>query len=92
MGREKISGARCRQRKREGLSGLGHEAQGAFQQGESRMPFIQMADIRFEPEGGQQSPAPDPKRHFLLQAQFLVAAIKFAGDAPMDRKRSALTG
>ena len=83
VGGKEIAGARGRQGNGEGLSGLLHETPGALQQGEGGMPFVKMADVRFDPKRGQQSPTADPEHHFLFQAQFRAAAIQLAGDAAM---------
>ena len=84
MGGEEISRSRDGQRDVERLPGLLHETPGAFQYGEGRMPFIQMADFRLDAEGGEQPPSADPEEQFLLEAQFRPAAIQLAGDASMS--------
>ena len=47
-----------------------HESAGTFQQGEGRMPFIEMADFRLDAEGIEQSPSAQPEHDLLFQAQF----------------------
>ena len=67
----------------EGLPGLPHERPGAFQHGEGRMPFIQVAHFRMEAQCLEQPPAADAEDQFLLNAQLRTAAVQFAGDAAM---------
>ena len=62
---EEIARARDGQRDLEGLPGRLHETPRAFQHGERRMPFIQVADLRLDAERGaataiRRSPAPAP--------------------------------
>ena len=57
VGGEKISCARGGQRDIEGLRVLLHEVAGAFQHRKGRVPFIQVADFRFDAKGGKQPPA-----------------------------------
>ena len=59
---------------------------GSLQNGKGGMPFIQVTNLRLDAQGHEQSPSADAEEHFLLQAQFRSAAIKFAGDSPMRRK------
>ncbi len=47
------------------------------------MPFVEVANFRFDTELGKQPPAADAENQFLLQTQFWFAAIQFAGDASM---------
>ena len=69
-----------------GCARLFHEVAGAFENGECRMPFIQVTHLRFDPERAEQPPSADPEQDFLLEAQFGAAAIEFAGDPPMCGK------
>ena len=71
------------QRDFEGLPGLFHEGAGAFQHGESRMPFIQVTDLRLNPQRAEQPPSADPEQQFLLEAEFRAAAVELAGDPSM---------
>ena len=86
MGGEKIARSRDGQCHFEGLSGIFHEAPGALQHGEGRMPFIQMTDFRLDPERAEQPPSADPEEQFLLEAQFRAAPIELAGNPSMSRK------
>ena len=47
---EEIAGSRDGQSDFEGLPCLFHEAAGTFQDGKRRVPFIQVTDLRLEPE------------------------------------------
>ena len=60
MGGEEITRSCDRQCDFEGLPCLLHEIAGAFQDGECRVPFIQVADLWSEPERAKQSPSADP--------------------------------
>ena len=84
MGGEKVARPRNGQRDFERLPGLFHESPGAFQHGEGRMPFIQVADFRLDAQRLEQPPSADPEKQFLLQAQFRPAAVQLAGDSAMD--------
>ena len=84
VGGEEVARPRDGQRHFEGLPGLFHEAPGAFQHGEGRMPFIQVADFRLDAERAEQPPSADPEEQFLLEAQLRPAAIELAGDPPMS--------
>ena len=53
VGGEEVARSRDGQRDFEGLPGLFHEAPGAFQHGEGRMPFIQMTDFRLDAKRAQ---------------------------------------
>ena len=86
MGGEEVARARDRQRDFEGLPRLFHEAPRAFQHGEGRMSFIQMADLRLDAERGKQSPSADPKHHLLLEAQLRPAPVKLAGNGSVNRE------
>ena len=48
VGGEEVPRSRDGQRDFEGLPGLFHEAAGALQNGEGRMPFIQVTDFRLD--------------------------------------------
>ena len=50
------------------------------------MSFIQVADLRLNAERFEQTPAADPEKQFLLEAQFRPAAIQLAGNPPMSRE------
>ena len=69
----------------EGLPGLPHETAGALQDGEGRVPFIQMTDFRLNAERVQQAPSADPEQQLLREAQLRTAAIELAGDRSMSR-------
>ena len=86
VGGKKIARARGRQGNGKRLSGLLHETPGTLQEGEGGMPFVEMADVRFDSERREQPPAADPEHHFLFQAQFRSTAIQFVGDAAMHGK------
>jgi hypothetical protein len=64
----------------EGLPVSSMKLAGAFQDGERRVPFIQVTDLRLEPERAEQPPSADPEQHFLLEAQFRPAPIELAGN------------
>ena len=81
---EEVPRSRGSQRDFEGLPGLFHESVRAFQDGERRVPFIQMADLRVDAERAEQPPSADPEEQFLLEAQLRPAAIQLAGDPPMS--------
>ena len=49
-----------------------------------RMPFIQVTDFRLDAQRAEQSPAANPEKHFLLEAQLRPAPIQFAGDPSMN--------
>ncbi len=66
VGGEEIARSSRSQRHFEGLPCLFHEAAGALQHGERRVPFIQVTDLRLEPERAKQPPAADPEQHLLL--------------------------
>ena len=83
VGGEEVARPRDGQRDFEGLPGLFHEAAGALQHGEGRMPFIQVADFRLDAERAEQPPAADPEEQFLLEAQLRPAAVQLAGDPSM---------
>ncbi len=58
---EEIPRSRDGERHLEGLRSLLHEAAGALQHREGRMPLVQMADLRLHAERTKQSPAADPE-------------------------------
>ena len=86
VGGEEIARSRNGQRDFEGLPGRLHETPRAFQHGERRMPFIQVADFRLDAERGEQPPSTDPKHQLLHEAQIRPAAVKLAGNPPIRRK------
>ena len=86
MGREEIAGSRGSQRHFERLPALFHEVAGALENRKCRMPFIQVTDLRFDPERAEQPPSADPEQEFLLETQFRAAAIELAGDPSMRGK------
>jgi len=61
MGSEEIADSSCGQCHFEGLARLFHEAPGAIQHGEGRMPFIQVTDLWLDPERAQQPPSANPE-------------------------------
>ena len=77
VGGEEIARSRDGQRHLERLAGLFHEAAGALQHREGRVPFIEMTDFRLQAERPKQSPATDPEQQLLL-----------AGAAPSRRRRA----
>ena len=83
---KEIAGTSGRQSHRKGLPGLFHEVAGTFQNGERRVPFIQVTDLRLEPECAEQSPTADPEEQLLLQAQIRPAPVKLAGNPPINRE------
>ena len=86
VGGKEISGAGGRQRDNEGISGRLHEAPCALQQNEGRVPFVEMTDLRLDPERIKQTPATHPEHDLLLQAQLRAASIQLACDAPVNWK------
>src|SRR5271157_2379835 len=86
VGGEEITRAGNRQGHFERLPGLLHEVAGAFQDGERRVPFIQVADLRLDAERAEQPPSADPEEQFLLEAQIRPAPIKLAGNPPLNRE------
>src|SRR5664279_4494510 len=84
VGGEEVSCSGDRQRDFEGLPCLFHEVAGTFQDGERRVPFIQVTDLRLNPECAEQPPSADPKQQFLLEAQLRPPAIQLAGNASMS--------
>src|SRR3984893_12355447 len=80
VGGEEIPRSSDGQRDVEGLPGLLHETAGTFQHGKGRMPFIQMTDLRPDAERIEQSPAADPEKQFLLEAQLRPATIELASN------------
>src|SRR5664280_1910302 len=83
---EEVARSRGGQCDFEGLLCLFHEVSGTFQDGERRVPFIQVTDFRLESEGAEQPPSADSEKQFLLEAQLRPAAIQFAGNASMSGK------
>ena len=73
MGSEEIAGSSYGQRHFEGLPGLFHEASGSLQHCKGCMPFIQMTDLRLDPERVEQPPSANPEQQFLLEAQLRSA-------------------
>ena len=80
---EEVAGPRDGQRDLEGLTGLLHETPGAFQHGEGRMPFIQMAHVRPDAEFAEQTPSADPKDDFLHEPQLRPASVELARNPPV---------
>src|ERR1035438_7257382 len=68
VGGEEIARSRDRQCGLEGLPCLLHEVAGALQDSERSVSFIQVTDLRSEPERAEQPPSADPEVHFLLEA------------------------
>ncbi len=90
MGGEQITRARGRERHVEGLVVLDHECARALEYGKGRVTLIQMADLWLKTHSPEQSPSAQPEHQLLRQPQFLPAAVKFAGDAAMDRRVSRI--
>src|SRR5271155_760115 len=53
------------------------------QHGERRMTFIEVADLRIQPNLAQQAPAANTQNDFLLQPHLCIATIELAGDTAM---------
>ncbi len=49
------------------------------------MPFVQVADFRFDTERGEQPPAANPEDHLLHQALIRRAPVKLTGYSPVRR-------
>ncbi len=64
VGGEEIAGSRRRQCHFKGLAVLFHEVPGPLQNGEGRVPFIQVTDLRLQPERAEYSPSADPPAAF----------------------------
>src|SRR5215469_8151824 len=77
---EEISTPSRRQGDVERLLVIGHPGARPLQDGEGRMTFVQMADLRSNPQGAQQSPTSQPQHHFLPQPQDRSASVELAGD------------
>ena len=73
VGGEEVSRSRDSQRDIERLPGLLDETAGALQHGKGRMPLIEMTDFRLDAECGEQSPAANSEKDFLLETQFRAA-------------------
>ena len=82
VGGEEVPRSRGGQCDLERLPGFVHEGPGSFQDGERRMPFIQVADLRLDAERVEQSPSADPQHDLLLETQLRPAPVELAGDAP----------
>jgi hypothetical protein len=67
VGREEISPSGHGQRRLEGLSTLSHKGPGPFQNGKSRVSFVEMTNLGMKAQGFEQTPAADAEDHFLLQ-------------------------
>ena len=81
VGREEIAGPGHLERHLKRLPRRLHEIQGAFQYGEGRVAFIQMADFRIDSQGSQEPPAADAQHDLLGDAHLQPAAVEFVGDA-----------
>ena len=66
-----------------GWPGLFHETASALENGEGRVPLVQVTDLGLQAERAEQAPSADPEQQFLLQAQLRAAAVELAGDAAM---------
>ena len=77
---EEVARPRDSQRDIEGLAAFLHENPGAFQNSESRMPFIEVTDFRTDAERAEQPPAADSEDQFLVEPQLRPAAIQLARD------------
>ncbi len=75
VGGEKVSHSGDGQSDLEISPGFLHEASGAFQHREGRMPFIQVADFRLDAERRKQSPSANPECHLLFEAQLRPAPV-----------------
>jgi hypothetical protein len=84
VGGEEVPCSSDGQRDFEGLPRLFHEASRAFQHGEGRVPFVQVTDLRLDPQRAQHPPSANPQKQFLLEAQLRPAPIELAGDPPMS--------
>ena len=75
VGGEEVPRSRGGQRDFEGLPGFFHKISGTLQHGEGRMSFIQVTDFRLDAQRAEQSPAANPEKHFLHEAQLRPAPI-----------------
>ena len=69
-----------------------HIAACPFEDRERRMTFIEMANLRLQTYGPQQSPAADTKHDLLFQPHLRVAAIEFAGNPAMSGSIREIVG
>src|ERR1035437_5108285 len=81
MRSEYIPGARDRKSHVKGLVRIFHVAPRAFQNRQRRVPFIEVAHFRPDPERTQQAPAADTQNLLLPDPEDGFTAIKFARDA-----------
>ena len=79
MGREQVSRAGRGERHVEWLTMVLHEPTGALEDGQCRVPLIEMAHLGIETECTQQPPPADAEQDFLLQAQLRATAVQLAG-------------
>jgi hypothetical protein len=70
-----ITGARDREGLRKSYPRVLHVGTGAFEHGERRMAFVQMAHLRADIERTQQSPPHHAQNQFLFQTKFRAAAV-----------------
>ena len=86
VGSEEVTRPSGRQSDLEGLPGILHEVAGAFQDGERRVPFIQVTDLGLDSQRTEQPPSADAEQQFLLEAQFRSTPIELAGNPPVSGK------
>src|ERR1035441_7393255 len=83
---EEVSGAGRKKRHIERLPCFLHEEARPLPYGKSRVPFVQMANVRPYPKRMEHAVAHDAKNELLLQAHFRAAAIEFTGHAAIGRR------
>ena len=82
---EKISGSRDVHGKVERLLVILHVAACPLKNGECRMSFVEVTDLRRKTQCSQQAPSADAEDDLLLQTHLCVPAIELAGDTAMSR-------
>ena len=92
MRREDIACACRPQRFPEIEIGFERQLAGAFDDRESGMAFVHMADLDFGMERFHHPPAADAEHNFLHQTKFGTAAVEFRGDAAIQRAVKRIIG
>jgi hypothetical protein len=69
-----------------------HVTTGPLQDGECRVPFIEVANVGPNPQFAEHPPTCDAQDHLLLEARLRAAPIKLAGDAPVGRAVHQVVG
>ncbi len=75
-----------------GYSVVLHEVTRAFQDGQSGVAFVEVADLRRDAQRPEHPPAGDAQDHLLLQAHLRAAAVELAGDAAVGRAVGGVVG